>query len=204
VAGRNYGLDNRDWIGVAALAVGVSVLAILMPGDWLGAAGLLATIVGLAIAIGQIRLAREQIEQAVKVSEATKAAVTRTRAVVARNLLIEQVGLMQSIDRAIFESISQKQSAEAVASHLAAWRDAAYGIIGLIDGTAASREDLRESLVSTAKAAADLRDRLPEEVSELATKTRKLRSEISGTCGLLEVAKTKMRLDTEQGDHLDG
>lgn len=160
-------------------------------------AGLVVTIVGLAIAVGQIRLARDQITHAVEVSEATRIAVTRTRAVVARNLLIESLGEMQRIDREIFASVSKGESREQLAGHLAAWRDAAYTTVALVDGMPQMKE-LRDELVATAKSAANLRDNLPDEVAQLATKTKRLRSEISSACGLLAVAKTNIKLDTEQ------
>lgn len=191
------GLDNRDWIGVGVLCVAGLLLAIFVPGAWIGVAGLIVTIVGLAIAVGQIRLARQQITRAVEVSEATRAAITRTRAVVSRNLLIESLGQMQRIDGEMFTSVSNGESREQLAVHLAAWRDAAYTSVALIEGLPHMKE-LRDELVATAKSAANLRDNLPDDVAQLAAKTKRLRSDISSACGLLAIAKTSLKLDTEQ------
>lgn len=198
VEGKSFGLDNRDWIGVALLCLGAILLAVFQPGYWIGVAGLLVTTIGLAIAVAQIKLARQQIQQAVEVSEATKVAVTRTQAVVARNLLIEAIGAMQRIDGTLFGAVAKKEAPDHIAAQLAEWRDQAYATVALLEGTPWNSQELRDQLVSTAKAAAGLRDKLPEDVDQLAAKTKRLRSDISSTCGLLAIAKATVKLNTEQ------
>lgn len=70
--------------------------------------------------------------------------------------------------------------------------------MALIKGTPTNTRELRDQLVSTAKSAAALRDKLPDDVDQLVIKTKRLRSDISSTCGLLAVANIAIKLHTEQ------
>jgi hypothetical protein len=192
------GLDPRDWIGVGLLVAGLVLGGIFVSGRWISIAGTVATVVGLAFAVGQIRLARKQITQAVSVAEATQKAVTTTRAKVARNMMIESIAGLQQIDRDLFAAISDKKQATDIADHLASWRDGAYNVYSLIKGAPHASPDLVDGLLSSAKEAAELRDELPEGNADLKKATSHVRSEISGVCGLLGALQTTVKLDMEE------
>lgn len=193
-----FGLDLRDWIGVSLLVAGLLVGGILLKGRWISVAGTVATVVGLAFAVGQIRLARQQITKAVSVAEATRKAVTMTRAKVARNMMIESIAGLQQVDRDLYAAISEKRQAKDIADHLASWRDGAYNVYSLIKGTSHESPELVDGLLSSAKEAAELRDELPDDGTQLKKATNHVRSEISGVCGLLGALQTTVKLDTEE------
>jgi hypothetical protein len=194
------GLDARDWV-LVVIASGAAIgIGIWQPHGWLGIAGLATTVVGLAIAIGQVRLARDQIEQAVDVAEATRAAVISTRAKVVKSELIEAIGSMLQLDRELFAA-AQDQDGKLVAQYLAQWRDRAYDVLALVEGTVAEGPALTDALEGSAKGAVELRNALPDEPARLKASTKKLRNEISAACGLLAGVKVKMKLDMQEGEH---
>jgi hypothetical protein len=194
------GLDSRDCLLVALVVFAVIGIGVLQSGRWISLAGTSATIVGLAVAIGQIRLARDQITQAVTVAEATKAAVTSTRYKLVRAELLLHVSHLQQIDQDLYSAIADGKPASEIAKYLAGWRDSASNVFALLDGKKYSSRELRDALASSAKAAAEARDDLPSDTSDVAEHTKHLRAEISGVCGLLGGLQTTLKLDTEEGD----
>ena len=192
---QHIGLDVRDAVLVSLLAAALILAAILIDGNWLNIAGAVATVLGLGIAVGQIRLARDQIDHAVSVAQATREAVSVTRDKVAKALLIEVIGDLKQTDRQLHAAISDEQSAGDVGQYLAAWRDGAYDAMALIDGFKGLPRGLRNSLIETGKGAAELRDSLAPDPGARRTQTAQIRSEISGACGLLSAATMKLKLD---------
>lgn len=198
---KRIGLDLRDWLLVMIVVLGVIGVGIAESGRWISLAGTAATILGLAVAIGQIRLARDQIAKAVTVAEATKAAVTSTRAKLARAELVLQVARLLQLDRDLYATIADGKPVRDVAECLAGWRDSAFNVFTLLDAKHyQSSSELRDALVSSAKAAAEARDDLPADLDKVAQETKELRSEISGVCGLLGGLQTALKLDTEGGE----
>lgn len=194
------GLDARDWLIVMIVVLGVIGVGVAKSGRWISLAGTSATIIGLAVAIGQIRLARDQIAQAVTVAEATKAAVTSTRAKLARAELVLQIARLLQLDRDLYATIADRKPVREVAECLAGWRDSAFNVFTLLEAKQyPSVGELRDALVSSAKAAAEARDDLPADLDTVAEHTKHLRSEISGVCGLLGGLQTALKLDTEGG-----
>jgi hypothetical protein len=192
---QHIGLDVRDAILVALLAAALVLAAVLIDGNWLNIAGAVATVLGLGIAVGQIRLARDQIDHAVSVAQATQEAVSVTRDKLAKALLIEVIGELKQTDRHLHAAISDEQSAGDVGQHLAAWRDGAYDAMALIDGFKGLPRGLRNSLIETGKGAAELRDSLAPDPGARRSQTAQIRAEISGACGLLSAATMKLKLD---------
>jgi hypothetical protein len=180
---------------VGTVALAVAVADIFIDGDWVGTFGIAATIIGLAVAVGQIRLARGQIEQAVSVAEATQQAVVTTQAKILRGQLMESIPHLQQIDRDLHSAVSNKQSAAEIGQHLADWRDRAYEIYALLEGRPYAPEDLTDALLSSAKDASEMRDALPSDPSKIIDTTNKLRIEMSGVCGRLGAVRAKLKLD---------
>jgi hypothetical protein len=189
------GLDGAEVALVVAATLAVVLLAVFVQGQWLGIFGAAATVIGLSVAVGQIRLARAQIEQAVSVAEATRQAITTTRSKMVRNELQDSIPRAQEVDRSLNAALVAKDPAE-VANALADWRDRAYGVWSLIDGGSYASKGLTDALLGSAKRAAELRSELPDDPTELQGVTVEIRAEISGACGLLEALKTKLKLET--------
>lgn len=196
---KQVGLDVRDCLLVAVAVLAVIGVGVIQAGRWISLAGTAATIMGLAVAIGQIRLARDQITQAVTVAEATKAAVTSTRDKIIRGDLLVHVSRLQQIDQELYSAIADEKAVDEVAKCLAGWRDSASNAFALLDGKKYSSRELRDALASSAKATAEARDDLPLDISDVRDHTKHLRAEISGVCSLLGGLQTTLKLDTGEG-----
>ena len=192
---RQVGLDGRDVILVGLLIALLIGAAILIKGRWLAVTATVVTLVGVAIAIGQVRLARDQIQHAVTVGEATQKAVLVTRDKVARALFIEAIGDLTKADRDLFGAIHEERPAVDVAECLTSWRDGAFDVVALMDNFKGLPRGLRNSLIETGKAAAEIRDALDADAAERRTQTAQIRSDISAACGLLSSTKMKLKLD---------
>ena len=200
---RQVGLDGRDILLITLLVAGLVVAAVLEKGRWLAVVGTVATVVGVAVAIGQVRLARDQIARAVTVGEATQRAVVVTREKLARSLFTDTIRQLVQADKDLFNAIHDQKSAADVGECLTSWRDAAYDAVALMEGVEGLPRGLRDALVETAKAAAEARETLGQTPDLRTSGTAQIRSEISAACGLLSRAKMKLMLDVRT-DNLDG
>jgi len=197
------GLRRRDVAGVATIVIALIAAAVLTESDWLNIAGVVAAVIGLAIAVGQIRLAQDQIKaadqqirDALDVARATQQAVTTTRDRVAKSLLIEAIVRLKEVERKLYSAVHESRPVGEVGAALAEWRDGAYDAVALVKYVKVPRA-VRNSLIDTAKGASSLRNVLDDaDAAKRKAQTAQIRSDISEACGLLSSATTQLKLET--------
>jgi hypothetical protein len=164
----------------------------LFVSDWLSVVGVIVTAVGLGLAIWQIRKTRTA-------TEATQRSVSQTLGRLARDEMLSLVAALQRVDRDLQRSVSEGQPAIQVGDRLADWRDYAYGLWELVHRDE-KLQALLDDLLESAKLAAELRGKLPEEVEKMPSATKAMRASTSRVCGHLATLGQRLRFDLERTD----
>jgi hypothetical protein len=189
-------LSSVEWALVAIVLASVVALGIVTD-EWIALVGVGATVLGLVVAIRQIVLAQGQIVQTLSVAQATRKAMTKTKAELARSEMIALIPRLQEIDRGL-GAAARGSEASVIGVRLADWRDSAYEFIGLLEGSSYATDQRLDDLHVTAKQAAHLVVELPEVAADARVDTKQLRADISGVCGRLGILHSKLKLSTEE------
>jgi hypothetical protein len=160
-------------------------------GDLLAIGGLAVTLIALGVTIYQTTKTRGA-------AEATKQAVVDTLGKTARDEILGLVDDLQRVDRDLQAAVDAQHSRTIIGNQLADWRDKASGLWQLISGDQTIRASIRDELLQSAKRAAELKGKLPEEAVALAGVTATVRGEISRVCGELATVEQHVRYQTER------
>jgi hypothetical protein len=96
--------------------------------------------------------------------------------------------------------VDRAEGRDSVALRLANWRDPAFGLYGLIFDHKRAPAELIDELLSSAKAAADLRGGLPEDAAQLRRVTKEVRTMASRVSGQLATLQQQLRYEVGEDD----
>ena len=144
----------------------------------LGLAGLVVGVVGFAIALYQLRLAKIEIQRGVTAAEAARDAIIRTERLVVLIQLLTVIPQLQRLERDLNVAI-RDENREAVINHLQDWRVLAAETRGMLGEQDYQTHGLESRLHESSTAAAQAVDQLDQ--GEIIAATKRVVTIISGT-----------------------